>query len=675
MTIELIKNPFKHSTSNTNLLDEEIKCVRYLEKLNPSLIDRYMTYVEKGRKAILHKLASSVLRENIYNLYEASFELRKIGTALVVNVESSENWRDFIQQIQHYPLREDIYYKVAPVNDTVIVFPIENEFAYQRVETTDDILIIDQTGISPITVASDLLKILVSNTGNNLLNAKEFMEELDNGTANLTLAYTYEEGWSDEITQDANRLEAKGTFDYLFKKRDSEQSLSLSLFFEQMIIEGHHLHPGAKTKIGLTKKDVVRYSPEFHHSFPIRFVAVKKSDMITTKKYTNHFLETHYPLQVKQCCKELNKYGFNVNDYEIVPVHEWQYEQSIPTIYRQEIKEERVVFIKGVTLEASSTSSFRTVYPTQVKAPAIKLAVNSQMTSTVRSISTQTALNSTLFTKMITTVMKNESHLKDFLPLNELAGAAFNSKEELKSRNLTMLLRENLDSKLLDDEVPIAGPAFYATSPISGKTILVELVHEFASESNLANEEAPLPFFEEYISKVIPGYLTLMVKYGIALEGHLQNSVPVFKNGKLTRFYFRDWGGARIYKERMDRQGINIDFTPGSISVTEQVEEMHNKLYYTVFQNHLGEIIRHLVKHFGIEESELWRLVREKCDETFQTLSMQEDFKANITQDKYFLYQTNVKHKSLTKMRLTREKGYSYTNVPNPLASKKENHG
>lgn len=669
MTIKVIQKPSVLRKNVERLTEEEEKSLQYLSKLNPTLENQYKHYLNAGRKGILHKLASSILRENILNLYEDTFELRKVGAALVVNLhEDGEQWRSFFKQIQHYPLKEGIVYKVTEVKGKVIVFPVEKEYAYQRVETTDEILLVDGSGFTPITLASDLLRVLFNHAESNYMNLETFIQELDNGSANLALAYMYEDRFRHEMKLDAKQINAEGTLDYVMKKMNSDSPVSPSLFFEQMVLDGHHLHPGAKTKLGLSKEEVIKYSPEFHQTFKVCFVAVRKTDMVTTPHEENYLIESYYKKELIECLEELEEKALNPEDYEIIPVHEWQYDHSIPCIYMDELKEGRVVLIEGVKLEAKATSSFRTVYLDKKGAPALKLAVNSQMTSTVRSISTQTALNSTRFTDMIHTVLAQEDSLCNFLPLNEIAGAAFHAEDELKSRNLTMLLRENIDTKLSEGELAISGQALYAKSPLSNQTILQELIEEYAKAKNLGERKAAHAFFENYVATIIPGYLTLMVKYGIALEGHLQNSVPVFKDGEITCFYFRDWGGARIYNKRLEEQGIQAEFTPGSISVTNEIDEMHNKLYYTVFQNHLGEIVRQLVKFYGLAEDELWSMVKQISNETFGKLAQDKGLEQNIVKDKAFLYQPQVKHKSLTKMRLTNGKGYSYSKVDNPLA-------
>ena len=100
----------------------------------------------------------------------------------------------------------------------------------------------------------------------------------------------------------------------------------------------------------------------------------------------------------------------------MLPVHPWQFEHAVPSIYEEEIHREVIILLEDAKLSAQATSSFRTVAPLDNEAPVLKLAVNSQMTSTVRSISTQTAMNSTIFSSMIEKIMDQEGHLNGFVP-------------------------------------------------------------------------------------------------------------------------------------------------------------------------------------------------------------------------------------------------------------------
>ncbi|MFZ0477168.1 MAG: IucA/IucC family protein [Halobacillus sp.] len=643
---------------------EEQNCLRFLYEKKPEYVPQFLAYMEKGRKGILHKLADSILRENINEYYSGAIELKKQGHTLFIN-EKPHAWEGIYKRLQDFPLQEELSYKVAQFKRYAILFPVQREYSFHLVETSGDLVYLDKHEIRVISAASELVRLMF--TKEEYPNRDAFIQELDNGTANLTLAYMYNDSWKTSIKQEASQLEAATTFEYLKEKQKRTPDFSKSLFFEQLVVDGHHLHPGAKTKLGLSFEDVFQYSGEFHQSFEVRFAAVRR-DYLRTTLEKGSILKGFFPREWHDAAKELTDRGYNAEEFEVLPVHPWQFEHAVPSIYEEEIHSEVIILLEDAKLSAQATSSFRTVAPLDNEAPVLKLAVNSQMTSTVRSISTQTAMNSTIFSSMIEKIMDQEGHLNGFVPLNEISGASFRSEDQLKSRNLTMLIRENIDAKIEKDEAAIAGMALYAESPVTGTTMLKELADQLRVEESLTEAQASAEFFNDYIQIVIPAYVTLMVKYGVALEGHLQNSIPVFRKGRLTRFFFRDWGGSRVHEQRIRKQNLNPSFATGSVSVTSELSEVHNKLYYTVFQNHLGEIIRQLVLYSGLEEKDFWKQVKLTCEKTFETLRVDSNLKEAVEEDRAFLYQSSVMHKSLTKMRLTDSKEYGYNKVPNPLA-------
>ncbi|WP_394218681.1 IucA/IucC family protein [Halobacillus trueperi] len=631
---------------NPGLHKEEDQAFQFLKSVHSAYAARFWARRAEARKGILLKLANSIIRENIDDLYSG-------GTMM----DGSDAYlRRIMIEREDSHLQKERTYLLVQKQGNKILFPVINKSAFRFVEV-DVPLLVEGQRVRSVCSASELVFLLFNKE--DYPNRDTFVQELNNGTANLALALTFHEGWEQTVLTEAADLDVETSIDYVLKK-----GADAHLFFEQLVVEGHHLHPGAKTKIGLTYEDTFRYSPEFHQTFPIRLAAVKKSLVWRT----GATFESSFPESAEAGNKELKDRGYEESLYTILPVHPWQFEHAIPEIYQKEIEDEEVILLSSKPINAEATSSFRTVAPKRKEAPVLKLAVNSQMTSTVRSISTQTAMNSTVFSKMIREIKDQEPQLRSFVPLNEWGGAAFRSEERLKSRNLTMLIRESLHPYLEKGEVAVAGMSLYARSPISGLTILHELVQEFQTKNHLTRTRAAKEFFCHYIRKVLPGYMTMMVKYGVALEGHLQNSLPVFKDGRLTRFFFRDWGGARVYAERLRKQGISPKFVADSVSVTNDRSSMHNKLYYTVFQNHLGEIIRQLVQYSGLTEETFWVEVKKVVKEELDRLSLEDDLAGQVAEDRTFLFQPTVMHKSLTQMRLSNSKGDAYTEVPNPLA-------
>ncbi|MCA1062677.1 IucA/IucC family protein [Rossellomorea sp. AcN35-11] len=657
---------YKHDLmTKRQWLKEENQYLHYLKDHQPHLVEHFINHLDKGRKSILNKLAESLLREDVHSLYSDSVQLKRIGSVYVTSLlKVYKEWEPFLHQLQTLNIKENVSYRMKSFGEYLILFPIKDELAFRRVILEGDVLWVSRDSNGKVRTASELISLLHLSG-----EAAEFQKELDNGTVNQSLGYAYHAEWIDTLKKECGDTSCKSSLEYIRMKKQVEPQWSPLSFFEQLSLEGHHLHPGSKTKTGMSPEDVATYSPEFHQTCNICFVAVLKDGIDMTELVPNIIEETFSEIMPSYLeFMKVNK--LDPTKYQLLPIHEWQYKHALLPIYRNEIKRGTIIPLESLSVESKSTSSFRTLLPIENTSRFIKLAVNSQMTSTVRSISSQTALNSTVFTNMLTEILNKESQLSCFLPLNEIAGYTYRSERDDQRRNLTVVIRENRENDLDDQEVMITGSSLYASSPFSERTILGELLEEYCDSQHLPKEKGALEFFKDYLSVTIPGFLTLLTKYGVALEGHLQNSVPVFKNGRPVRFYFRDWGGARIFKERLDSHLELPAFQAGSVTMTGNKEEMYSKAHYTIFQSHIGEIIRLLVEASGVFEGEFWALVKVSCEDTFTTLTY--TVPANVEEDRAFLYQKEVKHKALTKMRMWPSQEYLYSQVSNPLGYKEK---
>ncbi len=678
---------------------DEKKILKFLSSEDPDLAAAFMLSVAKGRQGIISRLAGSMLREDILGLSSKSHDLYVVGSIHALNVPSlDEYWQRVIKVLSSYRLEDGKVYKVYPLSEKeCLVIPVSRTYAFNRVEVNGSVLHITGEEIRRIQHAAELLGLLNSKAGAAIDKSswRKLEEELQNGSANLALSYAF---WDRKKKQFKKRAGVHGfanSIDWALLQKRENRHFDSSLFFEQLCIEGHNLHPGTKTKIGMEPEDVYRYAPEFEGKTEIRFVGIRKDyaewGVIEEKEEdANAILFREYSDLLISAKKEFAEQGLNLSDYVFVPVHSWQLDKAIPDIYPEEMNERIIVPVKSFAVPCGSTSSFRTVVPlSREETPnyVIKVAVNSQMTSTVRSISANTTNNAPIFTRLIRKVMEREQNLlKTFVPVYECAGFNFKArgteggtveKRTLKSRNLSAVLRENAERIIGVDEIAIVGSSLFSESPISEKSVLKELIEKYAEErKEPLLRRAAFQFFSEYMKIALTGYLTLMVKYGIGLEGHLQNSVMVFKEGHPVRMLFRDWGGARIYQSRLQEQEIEAAFYPGSVTMTEDIQEMHNKVFYTVFQNHCGELILQLCKQFGLEEGKLWEEVHLICENVFAKLEHHPQYKNNVFIDKEALYKEKVNHKALTKMRLAPEgKDYAYSIVPNPLHKFYRNEG
>ena len=161
-------------------------------------------------------------------------------------------------------------------------------------------------------------------------------------------------------------------------------------------------------------------------------------------------------------------------------------------------------------------------------------------------------------------------------------------------------------------EVPVTASALLAESPVSGGPVLMEVLKLFAAGRSIAAPElAAVAFMRRYCEVCLPGFLTIMSRYGVSLEGHLQNSIPVFRGGETVCVLVRDFGGVRILRERLVRQGIRTDLYQDSAVVIEDVEDLRNKIYYPSSRTPSGELVACLVRRLDLEEQCLWQPVAE----------------------------------------------------------------
>ncbi|MCP8970995.1 IucA/IucC family protein [Ectobacillus ponti] len=584
------------------LTSEEARVRELLEREAPHLVQRYEACIQRARTDTMRKLFVSFWREDVLG------------------------WRTASAQWE----LEDQPGDVRKVGDHLFLC-LQKVYGFQRADMS--CLVTDKSGeLREIETIAELFGYLPERPG-----FQKLREELENSSANLALSYAY---WEE-------------------RKGRQEQLGTDPICFEQLCVTGHNLHPCAKTKLGMRPEDVWQYAPEFQGDVLLRVAALHR-DYAERNSVGDELLFSLYPDIQAAFIQELGHAGLHPAQYVPVPVHPWQWEHILPQLYQEELQAQTLVLLNGITLPGAATSSFRTV---ETEKAAIKTAVHSQMTSTIRSISPQTANNAAAFTAMLRKVMEREPELQQlFQPLYELEGGSFRSTDEGKRRNLSYVLRQRAEEAVRAGELAVVGTALYHESLAGGHPLLLDFLALYEQEE----QGGPAEWFNQYARLLLDGAMTLMVKYGIGIEGHMQNVIPVFRNGCPVRMLFRDWGGARLYKERMQAAGLHPQFYPGSQIVAADVREMQNKVLYTVVQNHLGEIIYLLCKHGGLEESGLWAIVKEEGLRIFQNLSVTHPEAA--AEDSAAFFADEMDYKALLTMRLREGKAYQYVRVPNPLS-------
>jgi siderophore synthetase component len=417
-------------------------------------------------------------------------------------------------------------------------------------------------------------------------------------------------------------------------------------FFERLSTEGHNLHPCGRTRLGWGIADALAHDLE-STATTVGFVAVRDG------------------LHVGDDVGGLLGVPAYRPGYTVQPVHAWQLARVVRHRYAGLIADGSLVPLDGVTLAGAPTAALRTLLldprPGQPRR-YLKVSLDIQVTSTRRTISVASTRNGPALSALLGRLLAGEPRL---LLLDEEAGAAVLGGPAC--RDLAAIVRRGLDGLLDAGEVAVPGGALYATSPLTGQTVLAELVDRYAAGRCLPSRPAAAAaFLHEYASLLLPPLLRLAARHGIAIEAHLQNCVPTFRDGVPHRLALRDFAGLRVHLPRLTARGHRVALHPGSVIVADDPDVMRAKLAYTALQAHLGELVIQLAGSHGLDEGAAWRSVRGILDEVYGELRRDPAVARDAEADHAFLTAPEVPHKALVRMRLVGS-GDVYVPVRNPL--------
>ena len=363
--------------------------------------------------------------------------------------------------------------------------------------------------------------------------------ELDNSVANLALAR-------------AAQPPVDGGPSLLARAANAADSL---VHLEQSIVDGHPLHPCARTRMGLTEAQVLAYAPEHRPTVRLREIDV--------------------------------------------PPQRWYGRDCAPRLvmhpYQHELLRDEYPWLGPVVrdIDAYPLMSLRTLALADDPAHHVKTAVDIQMTSAVRTVSPASIHNGLVLSGLLTRMAHRVPGL-EIMP--EVGGGAVIVDGE-PDRRLAVLHRR----------VPALGPgelalplaALSAPTPATGVPLLAELMdHGYGGD--------PSSLLDALAGLLLPPLFGLLT-WGIALEAHGQNLVAVVRDGRFTRLWYRDFGGVRISPRRLRDAGIEPPALQGDLAADEP-DVLRTKVLASAVSTVLGEAIAILGRH-GLDEEKAWHQV------------------------------------------------------------------
>lgn len=446
-----------------------------------------------------------------------------------------------------------------------------------------------------------------------------------------------------------------------------------SLYMEQFVSGGHPIHPCSKTKFGFSEIDVIKFSPEFNPVIRLIISAVKNTmvDVTLSNTIKENYLgwfANHFPSEYANWKNTLIQHCYSIDEYVPVILHPWQESVIIQRKFKSLIDSRLITIFDNVYIEASPTLSLRTLKPIKnPHAPYIKLPISIQATSVFRTLPPISVKNAPLVSDFLEEIFKKENNFDGKLKiLPERCGVHLCNVPHDDAKHLGVIFRESIDNYVESDEICLVVAALFEKSPISGLPILIEQM----KISGVDNSNKAYAYFSKYAETIISSYLDLYLIYGISLEGHQQNTLAIFKEGRLSHFIARDFDGIDI-DEPIFRKIQPIEI-PESLNhvLSASSDVPRRSLLHTVFQSHLGEIIILLVRYYQCRESELWNIVSHLTHQRFIFLENRIDnVRWKIEYEAILKGKWNCK--ALLRMRLVEEyhRDGLFSAITNPLTS------
>lgn len=494
-----------------------------------------------------------------------------------------------------------------------------------------------------------------------------FSQEINDHLRNALLMSYKNCHLNKQIAEDSLRANTHNILTWLASREEIKDT---TIFLEQWASRGHPYHPCSKTKLGFSSEDVINYSPEFYPEVPIILAAVHKEYMHIESMHLNadygQWFAEAFPDVWRGWCQEIQNRQLSVADYIPLPVHPWQANKKIPELFADLIEQRILLLFESVTILSSPTLSFRTLAPIAgVYTPYIKLPVAVQATSIFRTLSPATTENTPRISRLMQAILVKENYFRGSLNVVcELYGLHMKYIPDEKAMHLTAIFRENPQAQLLTDEICIVVAALFEKSPITELSLFIELMHA----AGVCDLEDAIDYFRQYADLVLGSYLDLYLKYGIALEGHQQNTLAVFKHGQIVRFIARDFDGMYAHEESLLAQGFTLPVYPESTNLWKDIAYVRRSFLHSVYQLHLGELVLLLANHFQCEESIFWQEIRDATLTRFYNLK--EEMRASAWHaEMNAILKEDWPCKALLRMRLQQRHtpGGLYLKIVNPL--------
>lgn len=375
---------------------------------------------------------------------------------------------------------------------------------------------------------------------------------------------------------------------------------------EQSLRAGHPFHPAPKASPGFSPGDVERYAPELGASFPLCWFAVDPRRLHEDRLRTVRSLDPP-PALGDAAAAAL---GRDRAAWPLLPCHPWQadYLAQLP-VMRDLIAGGQVVALGRLGPDVHATASVRTVWD-PASGRQLKLPLSVRITNFVRE-NTDEQVRRSLDASRVLAALGDPAAAVDAPPgafgiLQELGFRRLRAPEGCPAAAGAALAAAT--AVLYREGPPIAGAAspmvvaaLLEPDPLDGVPPVIRAVQQTGGGA-----DATVAWFRRYLDVVLRPLTRLLVRSGVGLEAHAQNSLLALDDGWPAQFVVRDLEGVSLNRQHPAAGTYSAEVLAADSPALYDEAEVWRRFAYYVVVNHLGQLVATLAEHLGPAEPELW---------------------------------------------------------------------
>ncbi|HVK95067.1 MAG TPA: IucA/IucC family protein [Noviherbaspirillum sp.] len=441
------------------------------------------------------------------------------------------------------------------------------------------------------------------------------------------------------------------------------------------IMDAHPYHPCYKSRIGFSLDDNRRYGPEFKQALALHWIAVHKNS-----GRMNHSARIDYRSFIQQELGEADYRRFaavlqqqdkNIDDYWLMPIHPWQWQERISSLFHPELLKQNIVWLGAGQDSYRAQQSIRTLANHSAPEKSyIKLSLSITNTSSTRILAAHTVMNGPIVTDWLHGLMERDAYAQelDFVILGEVLGVSYNYDAMPECRKaktygtLGAIWRENLQCYLRPEETAV---------PFNGLCHVEQdgppLIDTWVRQHGLR------AWTEQLLHVAVSPIIHMLFAHGIGMESHAQNIMLIHRDGWPLRIALKDFhDGVRYSPAHLAHPEQAPALVPvpasharinrNSFILTDDLDAVRDFSCDAFFFICLGELAIFLAQHYDLPEKEFWSMTAKVVRE-YQTRHPQHAarFKA------FDVFAPTFQVEELTKRRLLGDGEPRFKQVPNPL--------